>query len=67
MFHFRALFTQKSDAITIQDKEMVLLTKKYHARVLRTPERQNWLESKVYPRYHTSAVRPKIPDVPPKD
>ncbi len=67
LFHFRALFTQKSDALTIQDKEAVPLTKTYHARVSRTSERQVWLESLTTPRYHTSPVSPKIPDILAKD
>lgn len=67
LFHFRALFTQKSDALTIQEKENIRLTKIYHARVSRTPERQIRLESLIFPRYHTSSIQPKIPDILPKE
>ncbi len=67
LFHFRALFTQKSEAVSIEDKEKILLTKKYRARVSRTQNREDWLKSKLYPWYHTSSILSKTPDAIPKE
>lgn len=67
LFHFRALFTAKSKATSIEEKEKVSLNKRYHARVLRTPERHNLLSSKIYPWYHVSSVIAKTVNSVPKE
>jgi len=67
LFHFRELFTQKSDAVTIAAKEKISLTKRYQAHVSRTPERGEWLVSKTYPWYHTSSILAKTPASVPKE